>query len=121
MRKTFKIGLNGLITYTDSHTRAMAAYLNGLTELPVYWDEDELDLQAYEICVNWCIAEGIRSIFDLKARIIPRSDYKIPCIKDAKKCSRTLKAKDNEARFSSQSHSHHSTHIHSFHIGHDNK
>ncbi len=84
------IRLKGRIIYTDGHTRAMAAYLNGLKEVLVYWDEDDLDLQAYEICVDWCLDEGIRSIFDLKDRIVPHSDYEILWYERCKKMQEKL-------------------------------
>jgi len=67
--------LCGKIIMTDGHTRALAALLSGLTEVRVFWDEDELDWEAYEICVQWCEEEGIHTIADLKGRIVPPEDY----------------------------------------------
>lgn len=84
------IRLKGFIVYTDGHTRAMAAYLSGLEKVPVYWDEDELDLQAYEICVDWCLDEGIKSISDLKGRIISHSDYEILWYERCRKMQKDL-------------------------------
>ncbi|MBK5243086.1 hypothetical protein [Clostridium sp.] len=69
--------LNGKIIFTDGHTRAYAAYIKGVKTINVYWDEDELSWNAYQICVDWCIAEGINSIEDLKGRVIEPSEYKI--------------------------------------------
>lgn len=89
------IKLRGLIVYTDGHTRAMAACLSGLEKVPVYWDEDELDLQAYEICVDWCLDEGIKSISDLKGRIIPHSDYEILWYE---RCKKMQEALENERK-----------------------
>ncbi|HOU12742.1 MAG TPA: hypothetical protein PKZ84_06470 [Anaerolineae bacterium] len=67
--------LHGRVIYTDGHTRAFAAYRQGFTEIPVVWDEDELDWEAYQICVDWCLAEGIRTIADLAGRVITPEQY----------------------------------------------
>ena len=63
------------VIYTDGHTRAFAAYRLGFTEVPALWDEDELDWEAYQICVDWCLDEGIRTIADLEDRVIPPEQY----------------------------------------------
>lgn len=62
---------------TDGHTRAFAAYLAGNTRLPVYLDEDELDWEAYRICVRWCEEAGIESVADLQDRVISPERYKL--------------------------------------------
>ncbi|MGH4139158.1 hypothetical protein [Clostridium sp.] len=69
--------LNGKIIYTDGHTRAYAAYIKGVKTIKVYWDEDELSWNAYQICVDWCNTEGINSIEDLKDRVIEPNEYEI--------------------------------------------
>ncbi|MFC1878601.1 hypothetical protein ACFLZW_01685 [Chloroflexota bacterium] len=69
--------LNDLVIYTDGHTRALAAYLFGLSEIDVCWDEDELDWQAYQICVDWCLGVGIQTVADLVGRVIPAHEYNI--------------------------------------------
>jgi 3-methyladenine DNA glycosylase AlkD len=69
--------LGGRIIMTDGHTRALAALLAGLTEIPVVWDEDELDWEAYQICVDWCLAEGIHTVADLQGRVVPAAEYEI--------------------------------------------
>lgn len=68
--------LDGLQVMTDGHTRALAAYLAGLSVVPTYADPDDLDWEAYRICVAWCQAEGIYSIADLAARVVSPEDYK---------------------------------------------
>jgi len=55
-------GLGGRTVLTDGHTRAFAAYRQGWECVLVYWDTDELDWEAYEICVRWCLEEGIHSV-----------------------------------------------------------
>lgn len=68
--------LHGRIIYTDGHTRAFAAYRAGVEAVPVVWDEDELDWDAYQICVDWCRAAGIHTIKDLEGRVIAPEAYK---------------------------------------------
>ena len=69
--------LNGRIVATDGHTRAFAAYCCGFSEVPVVWDEDDLDWEAYQICVDWCLAEGIRTAMDLEGRLLAPEDYDV--------------------------------------------
>lgn len=69
--------LNGKVIFTDGHTRAYATHIKGIKTIKVYWDEDELDWNAYQICVDWCKSEGINSIEDLKGRIIEPNKYEI--------------------------------------------
>lgn len=69
--------LGNQIIFVDGHTRAFAAFLHNIQMVPVYWEDEELDWDAYEICVGWCKEEGIRSIADLKTRVIPQKDYEI--------------------------------------------
>lgn len=57
--------LGGLRVMTDGHARAFAAHLAGSEAVPAYEDPDDLDWEAYQICVDWCHAEGIFSIADL--------------------------------------------------------
>ncbi len=67
--------LGDKIVLTDGHTRALAGLWKEFTEVRVFWEEDELDWEAYEICVKWCEREGIHTIADLKDRIVPPADY----------------------------------------------
>ncbi|MBN2007704.1 MAG: hypothetical protein JXA21_30450 [Anaerolineae bacterium] len=65
------------IIYTDGHTRALAAYRLGFAEVPVVWDEDELDWEAYRICVEWCLDVGIRTVADLEGRVVTPEQYDV--------------------------------------------
>ncbi|MEM3388122.1 MAG: hypothetical protein QXU11_06255 [Thermoproteota archaeon] len=65
------------VIFVDGHTRAFAAFLCGVSEVPVYWEAEELDWEAYEICVKWCRESGIRRISDLRNRVVPQKDYEI--------------------------------------------
>jgi hypothetical protein len=66
---------SGDTIFVDGHTRAFAAFLQDLSEVPVYWEYEELDWEAYEICVKWCKDEGICTIADLKNRVVSKDDY----------------------------------------------
>ncbi len=63
------------IILTDGHTRALAALLGGATHVRAVWDEDDLDWDAYAICVGWCKAESVRWIGDLRDRIVDARTY----------------------------------------------
>ena len=67
--------LGGETVMTDGHTRAFAAFLCGISEVDAYWDEDELDWEAYESCVSWCKQEGIRPVGDLVGRVVGTKEY----------------------------------------------
>ena len=67
--------LNDRIVMTDGHTRAVAAHLAGWDRVPVYWDEDELDMRAYVMNVRWCDEEGVHKPIDLAKRIVSHKEY----------------------------------------------
>ncbi|TET19953.1 hypothetical protein E3J74_04650 [Candidatus Bathyarchaeota archaeon] len=67
--------LRDQIIFVDGHTRAFAAFQIGFSKVPVYWEYEELDWEAYEICVDWCKEEGIQTIADLRNRVIPHQKY----------------------------------------------
>lgn len=63
------------VVYSDGHTRALTAMMRGMTEIQVWWDEDDMDWEAYEVCVGWCKADGIRTVADLEGRELDDDDY----------------------------------------------
>lgn len=69
--------LQGKVIYTDGHTRALALYQMGVEEVSVYWDKDDLDWEAYQVCVDWCEAEGITDISHLVDRIVTGEEYEL--------------------------------------------
>jgi hypothetical protein len=69
--------LAGRVVLTDGHTRALAAWLAGRPRLEICWDGDELDWEAYEICVAWCDDAGIRTVADLASRVVTPEDYEV--------------------------------------------
>lgn len=84
------------IVFVDGHTRAFAAFLKGMSEVKVYWEEDELDWDEYEVCVDWCKKEGINTIADLKERVIPSKEYQVLWLDRCEKMQRELEAKRNK-------------------------
>jgi len=81
------------IVFVDGHTRVFAAFLKGMSEVKVYWEEDELDWDEYEVCVDWCKKEGIRTIADLKDRVISAKEYQVLWLDRCEKMQRDLEAK----------------------------
>ena len=63
------------IIYTDGHTRAYVAYKAKLTKILVEWENEDLDWEMYEICVNWCKSENIFTIANLDDRVISHRQY----------------------------------------------
>jgi hypothetical protein len=63
------------LVLTDGHTRAFALWRAGSWRVCAAWDTDPLDTQAYEICVEWCVQEGIRTIRDLRDRVVDPGTY----------------------------------------------
>jgi len=81
------------IILTDGHTRALAAFLRGFSEVRVYWDEEEADWDAYGVCVEWCKKEGIHSIADLKDRVVSSREFDRLWLSRCKKLVQDLEAK----------------------------
>ena len=67
--------LGGDLVLTDGHTRVFAAWQAGETEVTAIWETDELDWEAYGICVAWCRADGIRSVADLAERVVEGKEF----------------------------------------------
>ena len=65
------------IIYSDGHTRAVSAFLAGYKEITVKWEDEDLDWEMYETCLQWCKDDKIFSIEDLAKRIISHKDYKL--------------------------------------------
>jgi len=90
--------LEDQIVFVDGHTRALAALLLGLSEIPVYWEDEELDWDEYKVCTGWCKEEGIHAISDLKNRIVSHKDYKVLWLDRCKKMQQDLEAKRKTQR-----------------------
>ena len=68
---------NGVIYFSDGYTCAFFAYLNGVTQILVYWDQDDLAWGLYDICISWCEDAGTKTIVDFKDAVISHESYKI--------------------------------------------
>lgn len=84
------------VVFVDGHTRAFASFLRSISEVKVYWEEDELDWDEYEVCVDWCKKEGINTIADLRERVIPSKEYQVLWLDRCEKMQRELEAKRNK-------------------------
>ena len=62
-------------TLTDGHTRAFVAHLAGAETLRVVRDTDDLDLDVYRRCVEWCDDENVTAIPDLAGRVLNADDF----------------------------------------------
>lgn len=69
--------LNGIPVITDGHTRAVVAIKSGLTKVPLRWDEDEMDWEMYQRCVDTCKEKGISTPYDLVDCIVSAEEYKL--------------------------------------------
>ncbi len=85
--------LHGRIIFTDGHTRAFKLFQMGAEKIRCFWDEDELDWQAYQICVDWCIEKGITNISHLEQRILDDADYEILWNERCRRMQRELATK----------------------------
>ncbi len=72
--------LGGYVVLTDGHARALAAYLHHCETIPVSWNTDSLDWEAYAICVRWCQEAGIWMIADLEDQVLPAEEYEVQWI-----------------------------------------
>jgi hypothetical protein len=90
--------LEDQIVFVDGHTRALAALLLGLSEIPVCWEDEGLDWDEYKVCVGWCKEEGIHTISDLKNRIVSHKDYKVLWLDRCKKMQQDLEDKKKTQR-----------------------
>jgi len=85
--------LNGKIIYTDGHTRAFVLFKLSVKKIKVYWDPDEMDWEAYQICVDWCMNEGINHISHLENRLLDREQYKRLWVDRCKKMQAQLQGR----------------------------
>jgi hypothetical protein len=69
--------LNGKIVMLDGHTRAFALHKMGIKELRVCWEQEEWDWEAYQVCVNWCLEEGITNVSGLEKKVVSHEDYEV--------------------------------------------
>lgn len=71
---------NGIYTLTDGHTRTFVAHQNGISSLPVVYDNDEivtckLGQAQYNADIEWCTRFQLKHIWDLENRVLNSYDY----------------------------------------------
>ncbi len=67
--------LDGIITMTDGHTRALIYHLQGHQKIDCVLEDEELNWDEYRFYVNECRTRNIYWIGDLVNRVIPHSTY----------------------------------------------
>jgi len=90
--------LGDQIVFVDGHTRAFAAFMQGFPEVPVCWEDADLDWEAYKICVEWCKDEGICTIAALKNRAISDEEYKVLWLNRCAEMQKRLRSRKKEVR-----------------------
>ena len=85
--------LNNQIIFTDGHTRAYLYWKNGCKKILVSWEDEDLDWDAYQICVEWCKDAGIKTISDLGNRVIDNNIYQEKWLKRCQKMQEELEDK----------------------------
>lgn len=69
-----------IYTLTDGHTRAYVAFKNGVSVLPVVYDNDDIitnqvGRMQYKADIDWCKRFNLSHIRDLENRILSKSAY----------------------------------------------
>ena len=80
---------------TDGHSRAFTAYLRGRSEIPVYFDRDDINLKFYSNCIRLCKEKKIVSIADLKDRILSEEAYQTEWLDWCKKSFESMNGMDS--------------------------
>lgn len=71
---------NGKYTLVDGHSRAYVAYKNGLTHVPIVYDNDDIvsgkvGQKLYRADIEWCNRFHIENISHLEGRILICEEY----------------------------------------------
>ena len=80
---------------TDGHSRAFTAYLRGRSEIPVYFDRDDINLKFYSNCIRLCKEKNIKSIADLKDSILSEEAYQTEWLDWCKKSFESMNDMDS--------------------------
>jgi hypothetical protein len=90
--------LDGQYVSTDGHTRGAALIRAGYEETWAVWDEDDLDWEAYRICVDWCRDAGISIMHDLVDRIVDPDAYERLWLDRCRRMHKQLEERRNQAQ-----------------------
>ena len=69
---------NGQWYLADGHTRAFVAHLAGEQTLQVERDDEVREMYDFDVyldCISWCEQAGVRTISDLRGRILDPETY----------------------------------------------
>jgi hypothetical protein len=77
----------------DGRTRVDAACLAGQNQVPAVKDEDDLDWEAYRVCVGWRQKARIDQNSDLQGRVIESGAYKKVWLSRCKRMQDRMEAK----------------------------
>ena len=67
--------LDGALICTDGHSRALAALVGRRPVVAATPETDDLNWDLYRACVAWCHERDIRSVVDLRHRVVPSNLY----------------------------------------------
>lgn len=67
--------IGGKFVFTDGHTKALAILQKGKNEIKVCFDEENIDLELYEKCIELCVSNKILDISSLNDRIVDCEKY----------------------------------------------
>jgi hypothetical protein len=67
--------INGDFVYADDHIKPFAAYFLGMTEVKINCLEESSGDAELKKRVDWCRKDGIRTIADLRRRVVSSDDY----------------------------------------------
>jgi hypothetical protein len=81
------------VIFVDGHTRALAEFLLNFYKIAVYWENEELDWDEYEVCVRWCKEEGIYGISDLEKRVVSPGNYQVLWLDRCERMQKDLEEK----------------------------
>lgn len=68
--------IGGSLLLTDGHTRAYVLYVNGIRDIWVYRDDEDLNWKEYLICRKWSLENNLHHIKRLGDRICDADYYK---------------------------------------------
>lgn len=90
--------LDGRLVATDGHTRSIALVRAGYEEAWAVWDEDDLDWEAYRICVDWCLDAELTAMPDLTGRVVDPDAYERLWLDRCRRMHEQLKHRRHQAQ-----------------------
>ena len=71
------LSLNDETVLSDGHTRAFLAHLSGEASLEIVPEpnREELSIDLYRECIDWCYEEDVTTVADFAGRIVDHKTY----------------------------------------------